>query len=334
MTVKQGFRLTLSLLFAVLFIWLIAGQINLDELKKAFAGTITSWVVAGLAAFFIGYACRIERWRLMLNRDNSSLRWRHCAGPLLGSFAANNVLPFRAGDVLRAFAFNGRLGVSSGVVVATLFVERLLDLLMVLVLLGIALALFSLDVSNFAGIGSVSIISIAIGILLLLLFPQLFMPVAIAAGKLVVRMVPKFGQKLLDEINKSLVTLIHLAKGGTMIRLVIWSVAAWLAEGCVFWFAALALSAIATPTAGWLALPVGTLATLIPSTPGYVGTFDYFTIRAMSALGNDTAASTAYALLVHALLWLPPTLIGGLYLLLHPTKKQHKLKTLDYGADA
>ncbi len=324
MTAKQIFRFALGILLAILFIWLTARQINLDELKKAFVGTTTSWAIAGLIVFSVGYACRVERWRLMLNQDNPSLKWSHCAGPLLGSFAANNVLPFRAGDVLRAFAFNGRLGVSSGIVVATLFVERLLDLLMVLVLLGVALAIFGLDVSGFAGVGSIALIAIAIGILLLLLFPQLFAPVAIASGKFVACVAPKQGKKLLDEISKGLVTLVYLAKGDTMIRLVAWSLAAWLAEGCVFWFAALALSSIATPAAGWLALPVGTLATLIPSTPGYVGTFDYFTVRAMSALGNNTVVSTAYALLVHALLWLPPTLIGGLYLLLHPTKKQNK----------
>jgi uncharacterized protein (TIRG00374 family) len=328
MTVKKILRLILGLVLAIVFIWLILRQINLEELKRAFVGTASSWVMAGLVAFCVGYACRIERWRLMLNRDNPSLKWHHCAGPLLGSFAANNVLPFRAGDVLRAFAFNSRLGVSSGVVMATLFVERLLDLLMVLVLLGVALATFSLDVSNFAGIGSAALIGIAIGILFLLLFPQVFAPVAIALGKFIARLAPKGGQKLLNEINKSLLTLVHLAKGNTMIRLVLWSIAAWLADGCVFWFAALALSAITTPEAGWLALPVGTLATLIPSTPGYVGTFDFFTVRAMSALGNNAVASTAYALLVHALLWLPPTLFGGLYLMLHPTKKQNQLKVL------
>lgn len=224
-----------------MFSWLIARQINLDELKRAFVGTSASWIIAGLVAFSVGYTCRIERWRMMLQRDNSSLKGSHCVGPLLGSFAANNVLPFRAGDVLRAFAFNSRLGVSSGVVVATLFVERLLDLLMVLVFLGVALAIFGLDASGFAGIGSAQFIAIAIGILLLLLLPQLFVPVAIAFGKLVVRVAPKLGEKLLDEINKSLVTLVHLAKGVTMIRLVAWSLTAWLAEGCVFWFAALAL---------------------------------------------------------------------------------------------
>ena len=120
--------------------------------------------------------------------------------------------------MLRAFAFNGRLGVSSGVVMATLFVERLLDLLMVLVLLGVVLATFSLDVSNFAGIGSAALIGIAIGILFLLLFPQVFAPAAIAVGKFIARLAPKGGQKLLNEINKSLLTLVHLAKGNTMIR--------------------------------------------------------------------------------------------------------------------
>ena len=326
MTVKQILRLASGLLLTAVFIWLIARQTDLDELKRAFAGTTPSWVIAGLIAFFAGYACRIERWCLMLQQENSDIRWVRCAGPLLGSFAANNLLPFRAGDVLRGFAFNGRLGVSPGVVVATLFVERLLDLLMVIVLLGAALAVFGLDISGFAGTGSAALIAVGIVILFLLLFPQLFMPVATASGRLIARAVPKLGQKLLDEINKSLTTLLHLSKGGTMVRLVAWSLAAWMAEGCVFWFAALALSSIAIPSAGCLALPVVTLATLIPSTPGYVGTFDYFTVRAMSALGNDTAASTAYALLVHVLLWFPPTFVGGLYLLLQPKRIFDRLK--------
>lgn len=325
---KKILSLTLGVFLAIFFIWLIARQINIGDLSRAFVGTTTSYVIAGLAAFSIGYSCRIERWRLMLSMDNPAIKWHHCAGPLLGSFAANNILPFRAGDVLRAFAFNHRLGVSSGIVLATLFVERLLDLLMVLVLLGVVLAIFGLDANGFAGIGSVTLIALALGILLLLMFPQLFAPLAIAVGKIISSVAPKLGQRLTEEINKSLATLRHLAKGRTMIRLVAWSIAAWLSEGCVFWFAALALPSITTPLASWLALPVGTLATLIPSTPGYVGTFDYFTVRAMSAMGNSTISSTAYALLVHVLLWLPPTLIGGIYLLQHPTKRKNTLKVL------
>jgi uncharacterized membrane protein YbhN (UPF0104 family) len=51
-----------------------------------------------------------------------------------------------------------------------------------------------------------------------------------------------------------------------MLILVLWSAIAWLAEGAVFWCVAMALQpALETPAAGWLALPVGTLATLIPA---------------------------------------------------------------------
>lgn len=328
MTWRQTVRLTIGIVLAGVFVWLVARQIDLEQLRNGFAETDLVWILAAIVAFSIGYACRIERWRVMLKPDQSDLEWSQCAGPFLGSFAANNVLPFRAGDVLRAFAFNRRLGVSSGIVVATLVVERLLDLLMVLVFLGIALALFGLKVTVFAGVGSAVLLAVAIGIIVLLLYPRLFAWAALGVGRLCARAVPRLGDRLQDEINNSVSTLFHLANGGTMAKLITWSLAAWLAEGCVFWCAAMAVAPLNAPVAAWLAFPVGTLATLIPSTPGYVGTFDFFTIHAMATMGNSMTAATAYGLLVHALIWIPPTLLGGVYLLFHPVRKPKKVSAL------
>jgi uncharacterized protein (TIRG00374 family) len=328
MTARQTLRLLLGVGLAAFFIWLILRQIDVGQVRQAFADADMRWIAAAIGAFVVGYACRIERWRVMLAIDSPGLRWRQCAGPLLGSFATNNVLPFRAGDVLRSFAFNGRLGTTSATVVATLFVERLLDLLMVLVLLGAALIAFGLETSRFAGVGSAALVAGAAAILVVLLFPGFFAPLALAGGRLLARLSPGIGSKLLAGIEKSLQTLHHLARGNTMIKLVAWSLVAWFAEGCLFWCAALALPSLAAPAAAWLALPVATLATLIPSTPGYVGTFDYFTVRAMAELGNGAAAAAAYALLVHVVLWLPPTLSGGIYLLLNPVGQRKKLKAI------
>jgi uncharacterized protein (TIRG00374 family) len=322
MKAKLTPRLILGFGLATFFIWLIVEQINFTDLTAAFLGTNASWVVAGLISFAVGYLCRIERWRLMLSYSNKDIHFFSCAGPFLASYAVNNVFPLRAGDILRVFGFNSQLGAGASIVLATLFVERLLDFLMLLVVLGAALNLFDLDANSLIGIGSVILISLAIFIMLLLLFPKLFAPFVFLLGKQVERITPIFGKKVAEEFSKSLIVLEHLAKGTTMIKLVVWSVAVWFAEGCVFWFSAIALPSLAEPAAAWLALPVGTLATLIPSTPGYAGTFDYFTIHAMTTLGNHSAAAIAYTLLVHALLWLPPTIIGGAYLLLHPMKKR------------
>lgn len=111
-----------------------------------------------------------------------------------------------------------------------------------------------------------------------------------------------------------------MAHAGLLVRLLFFSAAAWLAEGLVFWSAAQAISGISEPAGAWVALPVATFATLIPSTPGYLGTFDYFAARTMVEFGNAEPAAAAFAVLVHVLLWLPPTLIGGFYWIRHPLR--------------
>lgn len=312
---SQAARIGLGIVCAIFFIWLIASQVNASELVIALRNTNPEWLIVALIAFCCGYFCRIARWHTMLRQDNPDLSIKNCAGPLLASFAINNVLPFRSGDVMRAFAFNRQLGTSSGVVLASLFVERLLDLLMVLLILGSALVFFRLDFERFAGVGSVVLIVISLLIIFVLLFPGLFKPIMRVLNSILIKLSPGLGNRVAIEINKAMNSLMHLSKKGTMLILVLWSAIVWLAEGCVFWCVAMALQPeLQVSAAGWLAFPVGTLATLIPSTPGYIGTFDYFTIKAMNTLGNPVTISTAYALLVHVLIWVPPTLTGGLYL--------------------
>lgn len=320
MTAKSAVRLGVGIALAAVFAWLLLRQVYLSQVIDAFREATGRWVVAALAAFFLGYLCRIARWHAMLSGSVPGLRMRACVGPFLASFAANNVLPFRAGDVMRVFAFNRVLGTTSGVVAATLFVERLLDLLLVVMLFAAALHVFDIGPSVVSGVGSTALFAGAAMLLLVLLFPRVFAPVAQPAGRLASRMAPRFGARLSEEIAKGLATLEQLAQGHVMLKLLGWSALAWVFEGCVFWFAALALPSVTEPQGAWLALPVATLATLIPSTPGYVGTFDYFTAWAMIQLGNAPAPAAAAAFLVHTLLWLPPTILGGAYLLSHPVR--------------
>jgi uncharacterized protein (TIRG00374 family) len=315
MTLSKALRLLLGLLLAVLFAWLTLRQVALVDITTTFATADLGWILAALVAFGVDYACRIERWRLMLKVDNAELSWRACAGPFMASFAANNLLPFRAGDVLRCFAFNTKLRTTSGVVVATLLAERLLDLLMVFAMFAAALLFVDPRSIGLSLAGSMVLMAGAAVILLSLCYPDAFRPFARWAARAATRFSPQIGAKVLHEAEKCISTVGNLAHGGMMARLVSWSLLAWLAEGCVYWFGALALRSITAPLASWAALPIGTLATLIPSTPGYIGTFDYFTARAMRELGNPTVATTAYALLIHVLLWLPATAIGGVYLL-------------------
>ena len=314
MSVKNTFKLFLSISIAIAFVLLIFNKINFDEVIEASAKLKWLWIFSSLFMFGLGYSFRIQRWRIMLQVDNPGVKWINCAGPFVASFAINNLLPFRLGDLARSFAFNKKLGVNSGGVLATLLVERLFDLLMVLLFLLGSLYLFSINTQYVFGVGIIALASLVILILFILNFPNLFFPICNYCCKLISIPFPRIGGILMRFVSNIFKVLDRLSKGRMMIILTFWSLVIWTAEGCVFWFVAMGLPSISKSTAAWMALPVGTLATLIPSTPGYLGTFDYFVIQTMQSLGNDIASSAAFTFIVHALLWLPTTIIGGLYI--------------------
>ena len=99
---KKYLKLGIGIAIAAFFVWLILKNIDLNELAASFRQAKLAYIGAAVVVFFVGYACRIQRWRLMLTQENTQLRWSQCAGPFMASVAANNVLPFRAGDLLRS----------------------------------------------------------------------------------------------------------------------------------------------------------------------------------------------------------------------------------------
>jgi uncharacterized protein (TIRG00374 family) len=320
MLINKLLRVFLGIFVAIFFVWLTFRQLNLKDIYEALIAINYNYICLAFIFFITGYLIRIYRWYMLLKISGSSATYKSCGGPLVASFALNNVLPFRAGDILRAFAFNKNLGVSSAVVLATLLVERLLDLFSLLVILLLAFRFFNVDSISVLGVGVGLILFLVVFILTCLLFPKCFKFIGLWLCKIVNLVSHKIASKLEYDFNKVLQTLEVLSRGKRVLQLVFLSIFVWVSEGVVFIFSAYAMPSLNNPLYGLLALPMGTMATLIPSTPGYVGTFDFFTALAMTIGGNSMASSAAFALLVHLLIWLPPTLVGLSYLLLTQTR--------------
>ena len=94
------------------------------------------------------------------------------------------------------------------------------------------------------------------------------------------------------------------------------SILVWTMEGAVFLIVAQAVSPEVETAGAWFALATGTLATLLPSSPGYVGTFDYFAMLGLVAYGADRATAAGFAVAVHIVLWLPLTMAGLIYFMM------------------
>lgn len=112
------------------------------EFTKALAGVDWSWLALALALIMATYVGRALRWEVMLRplQKHTSL-WRIFSATAIGFTAV--VLFGRAGEPVRPYLISKREGVTFSSQVAAWVVERMLDLLMVLLIFGIALSQIS-----------------------------------------------------------------------------------------------------------------------------------------------------------------------------------------------
>ena len=123
------------------FVYALAKSVDPKALLSAITQAHFGWLALGLGSLAVGYALRIYRWYLLLLPANENLRIKDCCTPLLGSFALNNILPARAGDVVRVSAFLPSLGTGAAMTLGSVMLERLLDLMTLIAALMFGIAL-------------------------------------------------------------------------------------------------------------------------------------------------------------------------------------------------
>ena len=317
-------RLKLSIGFAVTagFAWLLARGLDLDSLGRAFAGLSVSVVLLALVFLATGYAVRIVRWWWMLRVLEPTLPFGACIWPLISSIAVNNVLPFRAGDALRALGFRRQLRSPAMRVLGTLVIERALDLItlggfLLLGLVGLPDGVLphgiTVAVTWLAGFGIAAILAAMVLVPLLTRFLMHLPSRGFFASRRWSEAVFEHGAHLADALG----VVRSPARAAILFGL---SVVTWSCEGAVFATIAMAVHAEGASLGPWFALATGTLATLVPSAPGYIGTFDYFAAQGIAAYGASPEVAAAFALSVHAVLWAPLTALGLLYLLMRAAR--------------
>ena len=315
-SVRRWLHPLLGLLVAALFLYLAFGRMEWAEIEGVLRSAAPGPLFLALLALAGGFFTRIVRWWWMLRALEPELPLRSCTRPFLLSLAINNTVPLRAGDVVRAFGFRTALRSPPLRVVGTLVVERILDLFVLLALffaglLGVAAGAVP---PAFVSTGVLLGMACLGGILVLVFAPErlhAILRAVLRSRRLARQSWAERAGALLQQLFDGLSILQSPGRAAQLLGL---SLVAWTLEGAMFASVAWALHTEASPLGPWFALATGTLATLLPSSPGYVGTFDYFAMLGLVAYGASRTAAAAFALLVHLILWLPVTVVGAFYL--------------------
>jgi hypothetical protein len=258
------------------------------------------------------FALRVPRWKLLLHHDDgtpiaAASLWQAIA---IG-FAANNVLLLRAGELLRVAAISRLAPVSFAAALSSVAVERVLDALVVVTLLGFGLLGGHLTGATTMGakaewIGVVCLVAIIAAVVAawqretaLRIFERL-LPAGNGARKLVA---------FVDHVLRGLGAMRDPRRAAPIIG---WSVVIWLVNAGGFYLAFKAFG-FAVPFSGALVLQGAVMIGIaVPSTPAYAGVFETAIYATLLLYGVDQPHGLAYAILFHVTTFVPITLLGAI----------------------
>lgn len=291
------------------------------DIGAAFAALRTfdwGYLAIGLLSLAFGYAVRIVRWAILLRAASPEVRIGSCAAPFLGSIALNNVLPFRAGDIVRITVFPAAIGVTRSSAFGSVVIERLVDVLTLAAGFAIgSFALTSLDPPAWLKNGA--ILAFVIGAAALFLVIVGSAPLARAISHLGRSMTL---HPVVIRLCQLVIQLLHSFQQMSGVRVLatffVLTMLVWAGEAGFFWALITGFGFHVDAQMALFAMSVITLSTLIPSSPGYVGPFHLAAMSVLVLLGASEEVATSFAVLAHLMLWAPTTLAGGIAMLLKP----------------
>lgn len=299
--VRVGFSLGLT----ALFVWLALRNVDLAAVGDALGSARYGYLIPAAIFTVAGFALRTVRWGRILEPVRR-VPFRRLFPVLMVGFAANNLLPARIGELARAYALGGREGVSRGYALATIAVERVCDGVTLLVFMTVALLLFPLPVQSatldtviYAAIAVFSVATLAL--VSVVLWPARWLGITHVVAR---RLPRRVGAIVVGIAEAVLEGLSGLRSGRALLEIAGYSALIWLLEGAVF-ASMLRAFPLGLSTGEWLAastflLVFVNLGIMIPSLPGYIGTYQFFAKLALGAFNVAPAMALGLSLVAHA----------------------------------
>ncbi len=307
-------RFWLGVVVSLVLLVFVFYQTDPAKILDSLAQAQYIYLIPALTLYFLGVWVRAMRWHLLL-RSIKPIPDRVLFGTLAIGYMANDILPFRIGELVRAYVLGRQENVSKAATLVTIVIERAFDGLTMLTF--IVAASFWLNFGDQALAGRLRLVGALFVVVLIGLAVLAGMPHRVEQiAEFFVRRVPSAALRTrLTDLLRSLLTGLGVLRSPVDSFIVYaLSIIAWLCETGVFVLIALAFGIVLPFAVFLLAVAFSNLVTAAPSTPGYVGVFDAPIVYILTLFGVNQNLAASYTLVVHVVLYLPITLLGFYYL--------------------
>ncbi|MBK6660214.1 MAG: flippase-like domain-containing protein [Proteobacteria bacterium] len=310
--VKNSLLAVLGLAVGAGFLWLALRQVDVDELRSAVASLDPSLMLLSTLLYWVALSLRVLRWQLLL-RELGPAPLPAVAETLVVGYAVNNVLPARLGEVARAAYAKRRLGIGRARVFGSIVIERVLDLVAILACLGGGLVVVYYA-DHAARLPTFEMVALNAGVI-----------IGVAVLALAVLRAGNLGRL---RIPAQVMTLCHDFSAGvaslnrrSALLAVLLSAIIWSFEVAALVQAFRALAVHLELGQAMLVMGIASLSTLVPTAPGYLGTYQLVFAIAMRAFQLPESSGIVAAGAVQACLFGSVTVVGAVILALRSARK-------------
>ena len=299
-----------GLVLSAVCLYFAARGARLDRMIETLRGARWLYMIPCVVLTLLAFWIRALRWRFLLHGVRPIPQGTLFSATMIGFFA-NNLLPARMGELVRAMVVGRNALISRSAALASIVVERIFDLFTVLGLFAVV-ALFS----RFpGGLGSVALLVLMIGLAILGVLmiwnrhPERFLDLAL-------RVVPgSLRDRFASAGTGFREGLRVLNRAPHLLIVAALSLVMWAAIVAVVWLCISSLSiGVPQPEASIVALVAIALVTMAPSAPGFVGTLQGAGTAALLVFGVRKELGLTFSIVYHATQWFPVNIVGAVYL--------------------
>ena len=280
--------------------------------RAALAEANVLLIAATLPLLLLLMLVRAFRWCQFFPDAPGITAWRAFKSLNIG-YMVGNILPLQMGELARVYALGEQSRVSKARILATVAVERVFDVALLLVgalLLGPFIELPKLAAY---ALGSVVILLlVAVGGLVIAAFSRSL--AERLTDPLILLMPARVERSLLRVRGSMLDGLAVLSDARQVFLIISWTALSWVMSAAMIYVLLRALHIDVPLTAAPFLLIATTLAFLLPSSPGAIGVYDAVVVTSLvTAFGVDRDQATSFALVAHACYAIPPTILGAYF---------------------
>jgi len=292
----------------VLLLWVLR-SFDLAEVGRALLVFEYSYLLPVLTILVLNYALRAFRWGTLFS-NRLAPAWRQLFVAMMIGYLVNNLLPARAGELVRVYVIGERSGVAKSEALGTVAVERVADVLMALLLLAGMLILYPMP--TWLGRTSVVISAFALASLTFLTALNIRGPRLLIWSLRWLHFLPEGWLKKIETVGNGFIEGISGLRNPRLAMIfLLYTMMIWFLEGLSVWLIGQAfILPISISGSLFLILVVG-LGTMIPSAPGYLGTYEFFGVSALAALNISGSKALAFALMLHVISFAGTNILGA-----------------------